>query len=113
MNGEPLMSASRAGNRIYFDCRLISQVDDGSVMTLRGRSIPFSRYFAFLGEVVNARHHPDGALWIRAPGRKHIRHDAKLDLAEASNLLLRHLLPADTAAAAELRRRAIQTAVSA
>ena len=110
MNGESLMSASRSGNRIYFDCKLISQVADGSLMTFRGRSIPFGSYFAFLGEVVNARHHPDGALWIGAAGGKHVVNREKLDLAEASRLLLDRLAPAGAAVPRD-RRRPMQTPV--
>jgi hypothetical protein len=110
MNGEPLMSATRSGNRIYFDCRLISQVPEDSLMTLGPRSMPFGHYFAFLGEVVNARHHPDGALWIHAPGRAHTVHPPKLDLADASHVLLSHLIePQRDVAAPVGERRASQT----
>jgi hypothetical protein len=108
LNGEPLMSASRTENRIYFDCKLISRVDDESVMRLHDRSISFVEYFSFLGEVVNARHHPDGALWIRAPGQKHVVHQGKLDLAEASRVLLDRLRPTPVAGTPQ-RRRDIQT----
>ena len=109
MNGEPLMRASRSRNRIYFDCRLISQVSENSQMTLGPRSIPFSRYFAFLGEVVNARHHPDGALWIHAAGRPHVVHPEKLDLAQASRVLLSQIATPRDVVAAVGRRRAAQT----
>ncbi len=93
MNGEPIMSASLVENRVYFDCRLISEIPAGSVVRFRGKAVPFAGYFAFLGEVVNARHHRDGALWLRRPGGSHAVHDEKLDLAAASRLLLDWLSP--------------------
>jgi hypothetical protein len=93
MNGEPIMSATRVEKRVYFDCRLISEVPADSAMAFRGKSFRFDRYFAFLGQVVNARHHPDGALWMRAPQRVHAVHDGKLDLAQAARLLLELLGP--------------------
>jgi len=93
MNGEPIMSASRVGSRIYFDCKLISQVPEESVMTARDRTVPFHRYFASLGQVVNARHHPDGALWIHSPHARHGVQTRKLNLAEVSKILLDRLAP--------------------
>ena len=93
MNGEPIMSASRVANRVYFDCRLISEMPEGCMMAFRGRPIPFHRHFAFLGQVVNARHHPDGALWIFSPEGEHEVHREKLDLAQAGRLLLGRLVP--------------------
>ena len=93
MNGEPIMSASRAANRVHFDCKLISEMPAGCAMTFRGQSFAFHEHFAFLGQVVNARHHPDGALWISSPeGRQRILEE-KLDLAQAARLLLQRLAP--------------------
>lgn len=86
MSGQPIMSANRVANRVYFDCKLISEVPDGRAMILRGRSLPFHGHFAFLGQVVNARHHPDGALWISSAGRHEV-HPEKLDLAAAGRLV--------------------------
>jgi hypothetical protein len=93
MNGEAIMSASRVGARVYFDCKLLSEKPAGAVMTFRGKPFSFHRYFAFLGEVVNARHHRDGALWIHSPGGKHAVHGQKLELADAARLLLARLAP--------------------
>src|SRR3954469_13331995 len=93
MNGQPIMSASRVANRIYFDCKLISEVPEESVMSFRGKAMPFQRYFAFLGQVVNARHHPDGALWIRSPRREHAVRRQKIELSQVSKLLLERFLP--------------------
>jgi hypothetical protein len=93
MNGEPIMSASRAANRVHFDCKLISEVPEGRAMTFRGASTPFHRHFAFLGQVVNARHHPDGALWISSAQGRHEVHREKLDLARGGRLLMEHLDP--------------------
>jgi len=94
MNGEPIMSARQVGNRVFFDCRLISRVPDDSVIEARGRGerVPFAQYFGFLGEIVNARHHPDGALWLRIPSQtEHVLHKEKLPLEEAFQLVLREM----------------------
>jgi hypothetical protein len=93
MNGEPIMSARHAGNRVYFDCKFISQIRSNAVMSVREKSVLFDDYFAFLGEIVNARHHPDGALWISTPRHEHRVHQQKLNLADASQLLLDRILP--------------------
>jgi hypothetical protein len=92
MDGEPIMSARQVGNRVFFDCKLISRVPDDSVIEARGRGerVPFAQYFGFLGEIVNARHHPDGALWLRIPSQtKHVLHKEKLPLEDAFQLVLR------------------------
>jgi hypothetical protein len=94
INGEPIMSARRAANRVYFDCKFISQVGSNAVMSVREKSGLFDDYFAFLGEVLNARHHPDGVLWISTPGHEHRVHQQKLNLADASRLLLDRISPA-------------------
>jgi hypothetical protein len=93
IDGEPIMSAGRTANRVYFDCKLISEVPKGRAMTLRGEALPFHAHFAFLGQVVNARHHPDGALWISSAKARHEVHREKLDLARAGRLLLQQLAP--------------------
>ena len=92
MNGEPIMSARQAGNRVFFDCKFISPVPDDSVIEIAGRAerVPFSRYFAAVGEIVNGRHHPDGALWLHTPGQSQQRvHEGKLPLEEAFHIVLR------------------------
>jgi hypothetical protein len=91
IDDQPIMSAARTANRVYFDCKLISEVPKGRAMTLRGEAVPFHAHFAFLGQVVNARHHPDGALWICSPQRRHEVHREKLDLARAGRFLLQQL----------------------
>ena len=93
IGGESIMSARRTGNRVYFDCKFISQIPSDSVMSFGEKCVPFSDYFAFLGEIVNARHHPDGALWIGVPGQEHRVHPRKINLADASRLLLDRISP--------------------
>ena len=92
MNGEPIMSARQAGNRVFFDCKFISRVPDDSFIDLAGRAerVPFARYFGAVGEIVNGRHHPDGAFWLHTPGQSEQRlHEAKLPLEEAFHIVLR------------------------
>lgn len=96
MNGEPIMSARQVGNRVFFDCKLISPVPDDSILEIRerGERVPFARYFGFLGEIVNARHHPDGALWVHKPGQaEHAIHQPKLPLEQAFELVLSEMSP--------------------
>ena len=91
MNGEPIMSARQAGNRVFFDCKLISKVPDDSIVEVQGRGapLPFARYFGLVGEIVNGRHHPDGALWLRMPGQfDQLVHQQKLPLEEGFELVL-------------------------
>lgn len=94
IESEPIMSASVVANRVYFDCKLISRIAAGAAMNFRGKTVTFDRYFAFLGEVVNARHHPDGAFWMLLPGGKHVVHPGKVPLAAVSRILLERLAPA-------------------
>ena len=96
MNGEPIMSARQVGNRVFFDCKLISRVPENSIIEIResGARVPFAQYFGFLGEIVNGRHHPDGALWLRRPGQsEHVLHQPKLPLEEAFQLVLSEMSP--------------------
>ena len=90
MRGEPIMSARQAGNRVFFDCKFISPVPDDSVIEVHGKRVPFARYFGAVGEIVNGRHHPDGAFWLHAPGQsEQRRHPGKLPLEEAFQIVLR------------------------
>jgi hypothetical protein len=90
MNGEPIMSARRTGNRVFFDCKFISRVPDDSVIEVAGQRVPFGRYFGAVGEIVNGRHHPDGAFWLHQPGQSEQRlHDGKLPLEDAFQIVLR------------------------
>jgi hypothetical protein len=90
MNGEPMMSARQAGNRVFFDCKFISRVPEDSLIEVRGERVRFDRYFAAVGEIVNGRHHPDGAFWLRLPGQSEQRlHPGKLPLEDAFELVLR------------------------
>jgi hypothetical protein len=96
MNGEPIMSARQVGNRVFFDCKFISAVPDHSLIELRerGERVPFAQYFGFLGEIVNARHHPDGALWLHKPGQsEHVLHQPKLPLEQAFQLVVSEMSP--------------------
>ncbi|HUQ76733.1 MAG TPA: hypothetical protein VM183_18590 [Burkholderiales bacterium] len=91
MNGEPIMSARQAGDRVFFDCKFISRVPDDCLIEVQGRGepVPFARYFGAVGEIVNGRHHPDGAFWLRVPGQSEQRlHDGKLPLEEAFQIVL-------------------------
>jgi hypothetical protein len=94
MNRQPVMNATRVANRVYFDCRLISQIPAHSEMTFRSKTAPFDRYFAPIGQVNNARHHRDGALWLHGAQGRHAVHGEKLDLSDAASLLLDRLAPA-------------------
>ena len=92
MDGEPIMSARQAGNRVFFDCKFISRVPEDSVIEVAGRGerTPFLHHFGPVGEIVNGRHHPDGAFWVRTPGQSEQRlHEAKLPLEEAFHIVLR------------------------
>jgi hypothetical protein len=90
MNGEPIMSARQAGNRVFFDCKFISRVPGDAVIEVQGKRVPFSRYFGAVGEIVNGRHHPDGAFWLHLPGQSDQRlHEDKLPLEEAFQIVLR------------------------
>jgi hypothetical protein len=90
MNGEPIMSARQVGNRVFFDCKFISRVPDDSVIEVRGQRVPFARYFGAVGEIVNGRHHPDGAFWVHRPGQaEQCLHEGKLPLEEAFDVVLR------------------------
>lgn len=92
MNGEPVMSARQLENRVFFDCKLISRVPQDSILEIRGERVPFARYFGLVGQIVNARHHPDGALWLRLPGQsQRVLHAEKLPLEEGFQLVLRAL----------------------
>jgi hypothetical protein len=96
MNGEPIMSARQVGNRVFFDCKFISAVPDDSIIELRerGERVPFAQYFGFLGEIVNGRHHPDGALWLHKAGQsEHVLHQPKLPLEQAFHLVLSEMSP--------------------
>ena len=91
MNGEPIMSARQAGNRVFFDCKFISRVPDDSVIEVAGRGerVPFLHQFGPVGEIVNGRHHPDGAFWLHLPGQseQHL-HAGKLPLERAFDMVL-------------------------
>jgi hypothetical protein len=92
MNGEPIMSARQAGHRVFFDCKFISRVPDDSIIEVQGRGekVAFARYFGAVGEIVNGRHHPDGAFWLRMPGQSEQRlHEGKLPLEEAFQVVVR------------------------
>jgi hypothetical protein len=89
MDGEPIMSARQAGNRVFFDCKFISPVPEDSVIEAHGRRVAFAQYFRAVGEIVNGRHHPDGAFWLHLPGQAHHRvHPGKLPLEEAFQIVL-------------------------
>jgi hypothetical protein len=90
MHGEPIMSARQAGNRVFFDCKFISPVPEESAIEVHGGRVPFARYFGAVGEIVNGRHHPDGAFWLHAPMQAQQRvHPGKLPLEEAFQIVLR------------------------
>jgi hypothetical protein len=92
MDGEPIMSARQAGHRVFFDCKFISRVPEDSVIEVHGREerVPFARYFGAVGEIVNGRHHPDGAFWLHMPEQSEQRvHEGRLPLEEAFQIVLR------------------------
>ena len=91
MGGAPIMSARQLGARVFFDCKLISRVPEDSIVEIQGRGerVPFARYFSLVGQIVNGRHHPDGALWLGRPGRSQpVIHEEKLPLEEAFQLVV-------------------------
>ena len=63
---------------------------DESAIEVHGGRVPFARYFGAVGEIVNGRHHPDGAFWLHAPMQAEQRiHPGKLPLEEAFQIVLR------------------------
>jgi hypothetical protein len=96
MNGDSMMSARQLGNRVFFDCKLISPVPEDSIIEVRGRGerVAFAQYFGFVGQIVNGRHHPDGALWLHMPGQSRlVLHEEKLPLEGGFELVLKALSP--------------------
>ena len=100
--GEPVMEGWVDGSRVFFYCKVMQRIDAGVPVTAGagGRSATFGELFYPLGGVNNARHHPDGAFWVMAPGVEPAVAREKLPLTEAHDRLLALLLPTPRPAAA-------------
>ncbi len=87
--GMPVFAWRRDGARVMFWCEFIRPVaDDMTMRDQSGRTAAFAEFFAPVGYVNNSQHHPEGAFWIRSPGRAHRVERAKLPLEAAAAMTL-------------------------
>jgi hypothetical protein len=89
-NGEPVMGWNRSGTRVFFYCRLISRVADGTeiVNTATGKRIAFDKLFMLVGQVNNSQHNRNGALWLERSDAVGRVHEEKLPLEQGAFLLM-------------------------
>jgi hypothetical protein len=69
-DGAPAMRVRREGSSLLAGCAAIAAPPANArvVAPSRNLDIPFDDLFHALGRLKSGRHHPDGILWIRAPG---------------------------------------------
>jgi hypothetical protein len=92
VGGKRAFLASSRGNEVFAGCQIYHTLSDDEMLTgLKGKAVPFSRYFYKADITKSGMHHPDGILWIRIPIRKHSVHEPKVPLRVVAPTLL-HLL---------------------
>lgn len=67
-NGRSVMRHRRDGARVFFNCDLISVVEDGFTVARAdtGDSILFDKLFHLIGQVNNSQHNRNGCFWVPA-----------------------------------------------
>lgn len=89
-NGRSVMRHRREGARVFFNCDLISVVEDGFEVTRAdtGESIAFDALFHLIGQVNNSQHNRNGCFWVPAgPDGPRVREEV-LPLDEATAQIL-------------------------
>ncbi|MGH2952418.1 MAG: hypothetical protein ACRDK9_00150 [Solirubrobacterales bacterium] len=90
VNGKPAMGAERTQNKIKSGCRIWEKVEPEAMLTVdgNGRSVPFFDLFYKIDLMKSGEHHPDGMMWIRAPGRRHSLRAEKVPLVSVAPTIL-------------------------
>ena len=87
--GTPVFAWRRDGARVLFWCEFMRPVaEDLKMQDRSGRSSEFTDFFAPVGYVNNSQHHPEGAFWIKSPGRSHRVELNRLPLEAAARLTM-------------------------
>jgi hypothetical protein len=85
----PALAIRRDGAGLFCGCKLHGALDRSATVSARaGGRTPFFDLFYQVEGVKSGMHHPEGMLWIRAPGRPHVVHRPRLPLTEVFPLLL-------------------------
>ena len=91
-NGNPQLfgiTASDDEASIMCQCRATAVVDpDAKILLQPDVELSFHDVFYELPAVKSGRHHPDGMLWVRKDGGKHVTHSSKLPLVDVAALVL-------------------------
>lgn len=87
----PLIGFREAsGNRVMFWCDLETKITDGATIhnTATNRTVAFENIFASVGQVNNSQHNRDGTFWIYQSPVSLDAPEQKIDLLEASKIVL-------------------------
>ena len=90
-SNSPLFGYREAkGRRVMFWCDLETKIAEDSVLidTTTNREIRFFDLFASVGQVNNSQHNRDGAFWVYRSPVKLQPTDAKIDLTDATRMVL-------------------------
>ena len=90
-SNSPLFGHREAsGKRVMFWCDLETKIAEDSVLvdTTNGKEIAFFDLFASVGQVNNSQHNRDGVFWVYRSPVQLKQADAKIDLTDASRMLL-------------------------
>jgi hypothetical protein len=92
VDGRPALGAERTGNKIKSGCRIWEQIEPDTVLALdNGRTLPFFELFYKVDVMKSGEHHPDGLMWIRAPGRQPGKRESKVPLVDVAPTILEML----------------------
>lgn len=90
--GAPAFFCQRTGASVMVQCQWNKALPENArlVQDGTGRQVPFAAVFYSMDVIKSGFHHPDGMLWVRRPGREHVRHGEKLSIRAIAPLVLRH-----------------------
>jgi len=84
----PALVVRRDGRGLFCGCKIHAAVGKDATVSGPGGAQPFLALFYQVEGVKSGMHHPEGMLWVRAPGRAHAVHERALPLPETFPLLL-------------------------
>jgi hypothetical protein len=89
VDGRAVMLVEQQGSSVFTGCQIFEQLSQEASMNGAGaRSCPFFRLFYQAEGTKSGMHHPDGVLWIRAPGMSPAVHREKVPLLDVAPTIL-------------------------
>jgi hypothetical protein len=105
VSGQPVMKIERRGNDIFTGCAIQNATDlDLMVDRADGGAMRFGDLFYMIHSMRSGRHHPDGVLWVRDPGKARRIVEDKIPLTAVAPMVLRHFDVTPSAAMREETR---------